>query len=63
MAGPVLTPTPPQQASVFSTGSFGPRLHHLPPWRGPLHGFSGKGLSWGAGGRCPSLSTLCPSSP
>ena len=44
MGGLALTPThPPQQASVLSAGGFGPRLHHLPPWHGPLHGISGKG--------------------
>ena len=37
----------PQQASVLSTGGFRPCLRHLPAWRGPLHGVSGKGLSWG----------------
>lgn len=34
---------PSQQASVLSPGRPGSRLHHLPPWCGPLHGFSGEG--------------------
>lgn len=39
-----LSHPPLQQASVLCPGCPGSRLHHLPPWPGPLHGFSGKRL-------------------